>query len=83
MEKKVGKSFGYVQFDFEVPGKLTKTNFAKFRSNLNNNLVSHDDIGGLMKKYAEDEWIFCQPWKVLILSLMIQNGTLINSFITC
>ena len=40
--------------------------------------VSHNDIGGLLKDYAEGEAIFSQSRKMLIISLTLQNGTLIT-----
>ena len=41
-----------------------------------NNLVSKNDIGDLMKTYAEEEIIMSQPRKILISSFTLQNGTL-------
>ena len=43
-----------------------------------NTLVSKNDIGDLMKTYAEEERIMSQPRKMLISSLTLQNGTLIT-----
>ena len=54
--------FGYVQFDIEVIEKL-KANFLFFPPLFKNTLVSKNDIGDLMKTYAEDKGIMSQPGK--------------------
>ena len=69
--------FGYVQCDIEVPENL-RVNFASFPPIFKNTLVSENDIGDLMKTYAEEEVIMSQPRKMLISSFTIQNGTLIT-----
>ena len=74
---KKGNLFGYVQCDIEVPEKLTE-NFANFPPVFKNILVSKNDIGDLMKTYAEEEGIMSQPRKMLISSFTLQNGTLIT-----
>ena len=74
---KKGNLFGYVQCDIEVPEKL-RANFANFRPIFKNTLVSKNDIGDLMKTYAEEEGIMSQPQNMLISSFTIQNGTLIT-----
>ena len=53
-EIKKGKLFGYVQCDIEVPEDL-RANFDNFLPISNNNLIGKNDIGDLMKNYAEDE----------------------------
>ena len=50
---KKGNLFGYVQCDIEVPKNL-RANFAEFPPIFMNTLVSKNDIGDLMKTYAED-----------------------------
>ena len=55
-----------------------RANFGNFRPSFKNTLVSKNDIGDLMKTYAEEERIRCQPWKMLISSFTVQNGTLIT-----
>ena len=75
--KKKGNLFGYVQCDTEVPEKL-KANFANFPPIFKNILVIKNDIGDLMKTYAEEEGIMSQPGKMLITGFTLQNGTLIT-----
>ena len=41
-----------------------------------NILVSKNDIGDLMKNYAEEERLFCLPRKMLIPSFTLLKGTL-------
>ena len=55
--------FGYVQCDIEVPQHLRE---------------SREDIGNLMKVYAEREGIMPQPRRMLISSFFLTNGTIIN-----
>ena len=74
---KKGNLFGYVQCDIEVP-ENSKVNFANFPPIFKNTLVSKNDIGDLMKKYAEEEGIMSQPRNRLISSFTLQNGTLIT-----
>ena len=69
--------FGYVQCDNKVPEKLRAT-FANFPPKFKNILVSKNDIGDLMKMYAEEAGIMSQPRKMLISSFTLQNGTLIT-----
>ena len=73
---KKGNLFGYVQCDIEVPENL-KANIANFPPIFKNTVVSKNDIGDLMKTYAEEEGILSQPRKMLISSFTLQNGTLI------
>ena len=44
----------------------------------NNTVVSKDDIGNLMKQYAEKENIMVQPRRMLISSFILTNGTIIT-----
>ena len=74
---KKGNLFGYVQCDIEIPRNL-RANFANFPQMFENNLVSKNDIGDLMKTFAEKEAIMSQPRKMLISSFTIINGTLIT-----
>ena len=76
-EIKKGKLFGYVQCDIEVP-EFLRSKIDNFRPIFKNTLVSKNDIGDLMKTYAEEEGILSQPWKMLISSFTLQNGTLIT-----
>ena len=74
---KKGSPFGYVQCDIEVPENLS-VNFANFPPIFKNTLVSKNDMGDLMKTYAEERGIMSQPRKMLISSFTLQNGTLIT-----
>ena len=78
---KKGSLFGYVQGDIEVPENL-RVNFANFPPIFKNTLVSMNDIGDLMKMYAEKGGIMCQPRKMLISSFTLQNGTLITPLLS-
>ena len=48
-----GKLFGCVQFDVEVPEKF-RADFANFPPIFRNTLLSENDIGDLIKPYAEE-----------------------------
>ena len=72
-----GKLFGYEQCDIEVPENLME-NYANFPQIFKNTCVSKNDIGDLMKNYAEEEKLLSQPQKMLISSFTLQNGTLIT-----
>ena len=74
---KKGSLFGYVHSDIEVPENL-RVNVANFPPLIKNTLVSKNDIGGLMKTYAEEGGIMSQPREMLISSFTLQNGTLIT-----
>ena len=74
---KEGSLFGYVQCDIEVPENL-RINFANFPPIFKKTLVSKNDIGDLMKTYAEERGIMSQPRIMLISSFTLQNGTLIT-----
>ena len=73
---KKGSLFGYVQCDIEVFENL-RVNFANSPPIFKNTLVSKNDIGDLMKTYAEEGGIMSQPQKMLTSSFTLQNGTLI------
>ena len=74
--------FGYVQCDIEVPEHL-RDYFSNFPPTpiLKNTVVSRDDIGILMKQYAEKENIMAQPRRMLISSFFVTNGTIITSLL--
>ena len=69
--KKNRSLFGSVQCDIEVPENL-RVNFANFPPIFKNIFVSKNDIGGLMKKYAEEGGIMSQPRKKLISSFTLK-----------
>ena len=72
-----GQRFGYVQCDIEVPEHL-RSYFSNFPPIFKNTVVSREDIGTLMRKYAEKENIMTQPRKMLISSFVLTNGTIIT-----
>ena len=72
-----GRPFGYVQCDIEVPENL-RDYFSNFPPIFKNTVVSRDDIGNLMKQYAEKENIMVQPRRMLISSSILTNGTIIT-----
>ena len=72
-----GRLFGYVQCDIEVPENL-RDYFSNFLPIFKNIVVSRDDIGNLMKQYAEKENIMVQPRRMLISSFNLTNGTIIT-----
>ena len=76
-EIKSRRLFGYVQCDLKVPEHL-KAYFANFPPIFKNTVVSRNDIGDLMKEYAEKEGIMSQPRRMLISSFHLKNGTIIT-----
>ena len=68
--------FGYIQCDLKVPEHL-KAYFANFHPIFKNTVVSRNDIGVLMKEYAEKEGIMSQPRRMLISSFHLKNGIII------
>ena len=76
-EIKKGKFFGDVQCDIVVP-EILRSKIDNFPPRFKNTLVSKNEIGDLMKTYAEEEGIMSQPRKMLISSFILQNGTLIT-----
>ena len=75
-----GRLFGYVQSDIEVPEHL-RDYFCNFPPIFRNTAVSRDDIGNLMKQYAEKENVLVQPRRMLISSFILTNGTIITPLI--
>ncbi len=76
-ETKSRRLFGYVQCDLKVPEHL-KAYFANFPPIFKRTVVSRNDIGDLMKEYAEKEKIMSQPRRMLISSFRLKNGTIIT-----
>ena len=70
-EIKSRKLFGYVQCDLKVPEHF-KAYFVNFSQIFKNTVVSRNDIGDLMKEYAEEEGIMSQPSRKLISSLHLK-----------
>ena len=59
-----GQLFGYVHCDIEVPEHL-RDYFSNFPPIFKNTAVSRDDIGNMIKQYAEKEKIMVQPRRML------------------
>ena len=76
-EIKSRRLFGYVQCDLKVPEDL-KAYFANFPPIFKNTVVCRNDIGDLMKDYAEKEGIVSQPRRMLISSFHLKNATIIT-----
>ena len=76
-EVKGRRLFGYVQCDLKFPEQM-KAYFANFPPIFEKTVVSRNDIGDLMKEYAEEEGIMSQPRGVLISSFHLRNGTIIT-----
>ena len=72
-----GRLFGYVQCDIEVPEHMGDY-FSNLPPIFKNTVVSRDEIGNLMKVYAEKEGIMPQPRRMLISSFILTNGTIIT-----
>ena len=72
-----GRLFGYVQCDIEMPEHL-RGFFSNFPPIFKNTAVSRDDIGNLMKQYAEKEHNMVQPRRMLISSFILTTGTIIS-----
>ena len=72
-----GRLFGYVQCDIEVPEHL-RDYFSNFPPIFKKIAVSRDDIGTLMREYAEKENVMSQPRRMLISSFNLTNGTIIT-----
>ena len=75
-----GRLFGYVQCDIEVPEHLRNC-FSNFPPIFKNTTVSRDDVGSLMKQYAEEVNIMVQPRRMLISSFILTNGTILTPLI--
>ena len=76
-EIRSGRLFGYLQCDLNVPEHL-KAYFPSFPPIFKNTVVSRNDIGYLMKEYAEKEGIMSQPKRMLLSSFHLKNETIIN-----
>ena len=72
-----GKFFGYVQCEIEEPEELKKK-FAYFPPIFKNTIVGRHDIGLRMTDYAEKEGLLCQLRKMLNMSHLLENGTVIT-----
>ena len=72
-----GRLFGYVQRDLKVPEHL-KAYFANSPPIFEKTVVYRNDIGDLMKEYAEKGGIMSQPRRMLISSFQLKNGTIIT-----
>ena len=71
---------GYAQYDIKVPEHL-RDYFSNLPPKFKNTLVSREDIGNLMKQYAEKENIMVQLRRMLISSFTLTNGTIITPFL--
>ena len=76
-EIKSGKLFGYVQCDLKVLEHLNAY-FANFPRIFKNTVVSRNDIGDLIKEYAEKERIMSQPKRRLLSSFPLKNGSIVT-----
>ena len=72
-----GRLFSYVQCDIEVPEHL-QSYFSNVLPIFKNSEVSREDIGPLMREYAEKENIMPQPRGMLISNFILTNGTIIT-----
>ena len=72
-----GRLFGYVQCDFELPEDL-QDYFSNFRPVFKNPVLGRNDIGDLIKKNAEKEWIMPQPRRMLMSSFILKIGIIIT-----
>ena len=72
-----GRLFGYVQCDSEFPEHL-RSYFSNFPPLFKNTVVTREDIGNLMREYAEKENIIAQPRTMLISSFILTNGTIVT-----
>ena len=79
-EIKSRRLFGYFQCDLKVAEHL-KAYFANFTPTFKNTVVSKNDIGDLMKEYAEKEGITSHPRRMLISSFHLKNGPIINTLL--
>ena len=68
---------GYVQCDIEVPEHL-RSYFSNFPPIFKKTVVSGEDIGDLMREYAEKEKFLTQPRRILISRFVLTNGTIIT-----
>ena len=70
-----GHFFGYFECDIEVPEHL-RDYFSNFPPIFKKTVVGRDDIGNLMKEYAEKVGIMPQLKRMLISSFILTNGTI-------
>ena len=75
-----GRLFGYVQCDIEVPEHL-RSYISKFPPIFKIIVVSGEDIGKLMREYAEEENIMPPPRRMIISSFLLLNGTIITTLL--
>ena len=75
-----GRQLGYVQCDIEVPDHL-QCYFSNFPPIFKNTAVSREDIGNLMREYAEKENFMAQPRRMLISIFILTKGTIITLLI--
>ena len=73
-----GRFSGYVQCDIIGVPEPLRDNFSNFPPIFKNTAVSRDDIGNLMKQYAEKENFMVQPERMLISSFILTNGVIIT-----
>ena len=76
----VGQLFGCVQCDIEVPEHL-RSYFSNSPPIFRNTVFSREDIGNLMREYAEKEIIMAQPRRMLISSFILTNGNIITPLV--
>ena len=72
-----GRLFGYVQCDIEVPEHL-QSYFSNSPPIFKNTAVSREDIGNLMRAYAEKEKFMAQPRRMLISCFNLTKDTVIT-----
>ena len=72
-----GRLFGYVQCDIEIPEHLQSC-FSNFPPIFKSTLVSRENIGNLMREYAEKESFMTQLRRMLISSFNLTNGTILT-----
>ena len=72
-----GQLFGCVQCDIEVPEHL-RSYFSNFLPIFRNTVISKEDIGNVLREYAEKENTMAQPGRMLISSFILTNGNIIT-----
>ena len=76
-----GRLFSYVQCDIELPEHVHDY-FSEFPPVFKITLVSRDDIGNLMKRYAEKEIDMLQGRRMPITSFILTNGTIVTPLLS-
>ena len=66
-EIKMGEIFGMAEVDFHCPEHL-KAKFAEFQPIVKKSMLSRDDVGSHMKKFAEDNNLLKRPTSTLLSS---------------